>query len=131
MKIYILVFLSFCFTVFPVCKKDTTMDYIINLHIEGRITYSHTNKPVANCEIELWREGGTLFPTYFLYQTESDEDGRYVIRRKTNTRKHCVGGYLTLRVYTGKKFRWSSDPLDQYIACTEELQIFNIEIDPL
>jgi len=129
MKIKIILGIFFVLVILAACKKEYTTD-TINLHIEGVVTYSNTNKPVAHCQIELFRLGGELFPSYHLKTTYSDEDGRYCIICIIK-RLDCVGGYLTLRVYIDGDYRWSSNPPDQIIPCTEELQIINIEIDPL
>ena len=62
----------------PLCKKGGPTEPVwINLHIEGVVTYSDTNEPVANCRIELWRFGYWFFPSYDIWKTDSDEDGRY------------------------------------------------------
>jgi len=95
------------------------------------VTYSDTTKPVVNCRVELWNEGGVLFGTTPLYITNSDEDGRYSIERRTVKNRDCLTGVLALKVYIENRLRWSSLDKDQTISCSEEEQIVNIEIDPL
>jgi len=130
MKIKIILSMLFLMILFPLCKKEgsTYPEYIFDLQIEGVVTYSDTNEPIANCSIHLWRDGGVLFPTYEIYETESDEDGRYSIRHKINSRKDCVGGTLELSVFIEGQFKWTSDHEDHYISCEEGLQIIDIEV---
>jgi len=133
MKIKIIFGMLFFMVFLPLCKKGGPTEPVwINLHIEGVVTYSDTNEPVANCRIELWRLGYTFFPSYDIWKTDSDEDGRYNIRARINRREDCVGGTLELSVYIEGRYRWSSNLADQNISCTDEgLQIINIEIDLL
>ena len=118
---FVLIILEACTSTNPTEPEKT-----INLHIEGVVTYSNTKQPVI-CRIELWHHG-TLSPTYFIYRTHSDEDGRYCI--KCTVDKKDIMGSPALHIYINGKSIHGSKISHETIRWTDELQIINIEIDP-
>jgi hypothetical protein len=126
-KIKIILSIFFVLIILDACGSPSKPDIMINLHIEGVVTYSDTKKPVVNCRIELWKYG-TLSGTYFVYRTHSDEDGRYYIKC-TIDKKDTLWWTPVLHIDINGKSIHATNISHETIRWTDELQIINIEIN--
>jgi hypothetical protein len=112
-------FLIYCVSTGP--EKRLTIE------IQGVVTDSTDDSPIAGARIILWRETG-WFEGYDVARTKTDSSGFYYLKYTYPNKGDCDPTSMTLRV--GENLMEYKKELFSNIACIEAIQPINFQLDP-